>query len=89
MWALWALIASNAPVPCLFSSALVLSARGWLGRDRLGLRRPRAGRSEWCRPRARRIAARGGRRSGDASAFIGGTTVTSGEFSTYLSECVC
>jgi hypothetical protein len=26
----------NAPVPCLFSSALVLSARGRLGRDGLG-----------------------------------------------------
>jgi hypothetical protein len=28
--------ALNAPVPCLFSSALLLSVRGWLGRDGLG-----------------------------------------------------
>jgi hypothetical protein len=28
--------ALNAPVSCLFSSPVVLSARGWLGRDGLG-----------------------------------------------------
>jgi hypothetical protein len=52
--------ALNVHVPCLFSSALVLSAWGRLGWDGLGRRRPRAGRSEWCRPRARRSAARWG-----------------------------